>query len=116
MKLLVDVQLPIRLAELLAALDHDVIHTTDLARGNRSTDDEIARVADDEGRIVVTKDHDFLDGHLLKGSPRRLLLVSTGNISNDDLVALFLTVEHLITDSFERATLVEVNRAAVIVH
>jgi predicted nuclease of predicted toxin-antitoxin system len=32
---------------------------------------------------------DFRDGHLLSGSPRRLLVVATGNITNAMLLALF---------------------------
>ncbi|HEY0813740.1 MAG TPA: DUF5615 family PIN-like protein [Pseudonocardia sp.] len=79
MKFLVDAQLPLRLARALAAAGHDAIHTSDLPHGNRSTDTDIARRADVENRVVVTKDRDFRDGHLLAGSPRRLLVVATGN-------------------------------------
>lgn len=43
-----------------------------------------------EGRIVVTKDSDFVDSFLLTRKPPRLLLVSTGNISNRELERLFL--------------------------
>lgn len=38
---------------------------------------------------MVTKDRDFRDGHLLRGSPRKLLVVATGNISNDALLRIF---------------------------
>ena len=116
MKLIVDAQLPLRLAELLTASGHDVVHTTSLADGNRTTDAEIARLADAQDRVVVTKDHDFLYGHLLNGSPRRLLLVATGNICNDDLIALFRRVEQLLAEALDRATLVELNRDAVVIH
>jgi predicted nuclease of predicted toxin-antitoxin system len=37
---------------------------------------------------VVTKDADFRNSHLLSGSPRRLLIVTTGNITNDALLEL----------------------------
>jgi hypothetical protein len=40
-----------------------------------TTDVHIAELADGEGRVVVTKDRDFRDGHLLSGSPRRLMVV-----------------------------------------
>ncbi|MGL4174999.1 MAG: DUF5615 family PIN-like protein [Dermatophilaceae bacterium] len=55
----------------------------------RTSDARIAEVADEEGRVVVTKDRDFRDAHLLSGSPRRLLVVATGNITNTALLALF---------------------------
>ena len=89
MRFLVDAQLPARLAELLKRAGHDAIHTRELPNGNRSTDREIAQVADTEGRVVVTKDRDFRDGHLLHRSPRSLLVVVTGNITNDALLSLF---------------------------
>jgi predicted nuclease of predicted toxin-antitoxin system len=56
---------------------------------------------------VVSKDSDFRDSHLLSGSPARLLVVSTGNITNRDLLALF--DEHLdaLVDAFEGANLVQ---------
>ncbi|MDQ3989025.1 MAG: DUF5615 family PIN-like protein [Actinomycetota bacterium] len=57
--------------------------------GNRTTDARIAELADGSDRVIVTKDRDFRDGHLLARSPRRLLVVATGNITNTALLALF---------------------------
>ncbi len=116
MRLLVDAQLPDRLAGCLTLLGHDLVHTSELAEGNRTTDAEIIRIADRDDRVVVTKDHDFLDGHLLNDAPQRLLLVTTGNIRNDDLIALIEAVEPLLVETFERSVFVEVNRGAVIGH
>lgn len=111
MRLLVDAQLPNRLADCLTSLGHDVVHTSELADGNRTTDTEIIRIADRDGRVV-----DFLDGHLLKKAPQRLLLVTTGNIRNDDLITLIEAIEPLLVAAFEQSDLVEVNRGAVIGH
>ena len=116
MNLLIDAQLPFRLAETFVLLGHDVVHTSELADGNRTVDAEIARVANSDGRVVVTKDHDFLDGHLLNGAPQRLLLITTGNIRNDELIALVRTIEPIIVEAFERSPLVEVSRDAVTIH
>jgi predicted nuclease of predicted toxin-antitoxin system len=60
--------------------------TIGLPDGNRSTDSQIALHADTENRVVVTKDQDFRDGHLLGRSPRKILVVATGNITNDALL------------------------------
>lgn len=89
MRLLVDAQLPVRLASRLDELLHDVLHTSSLPDGNRTTDQQIAALADRDGRVVVTKDADFRNSHLLTGSPAKLLVVATGNIGNDDLLQLF---------------------------
>jgi len=94
-KFLVDAQLPRRLARALTEAGHDAIHTLDLVDRNRTSDSVISELADHEDRVVVSKDSDFRDGHLLRGTPRRLLEVATGNISNTDLFALFTT--HLDT-------------------
>ncbi len=85
MKFLIDAQLPRRLARRLGSIGHDAVHTRDLPAGNRTTDGEICRLADLDGRVVVTKDADFVSSHLLSGRPGRLLLVSVGNITNDNL-------------------------------
>jgi predicted nuclease of predicted toxin-antitoxin system len=61
-KFLVDAQLPLRLARSISTAGHDVVHTSELRDGNRTTDAVIARLADSEDRVVVTKDRDFRDG------------------------------------------------------
>ncbi len=88
MRFLIDAQLPRRLADELVALGAEAIHTLDLPLANRTTDAEVVEVAEREGRIVATKDVDFVDGHLLRSRPDRLLLISTGNISNRELIDL----------------------------
>ena len=95
---------------------HDVVHSSELPDGNRTNDSEIAQRADTEGRVVVTKDRDFRDDHLLRSTPRRLLIVATANISNNELLALF--EEHLdaIVAGLDEAQFVELGPDWLIVH
>jgi predicted nuclease of predicted toxin-antitoxin system len=86
---LIDAQLPRRMVGWMASAGSDAVHTLDLPDGNRTTDTQIVEVADREQRVVVTKDADFVSSHLLSGRPAKLLLISTGNISNQEL-------EHLL--------------------
>jgi predicted nuclease of predicted toxin-antitoxin system len=88
MNFLVDAQLPRRMTAWLTAAGCDAVHTLDLPDGNRTTDERINDVADREQRVVVTKDADFVDSHVLRSRPAELLLISTGNINNRDLGAL----------------------------
>ena len=88
MKFLIDAQLPQRMIDWLRIADCDAVHTRLLRAGNRTTDEQVMEVADREQRVVVTKDADFVNSHLLDGRPAKLLLVSTGNISNRELEAL----------------------------
>jgi predicted nuclease of predicted toxin-antitoxin system len=71
-KFLVDARLPVRLALLLNNAGHEAVHTGDLPGGNPSTDAQVVGIAEAQDRVVVTKYRDFRDGHLLKGSPRKL--------------------------------------------
>jgi len=90
MKFLVDAQLPRRIALWLRDQGHDAIHTLDLPDQNRTTDMAIVSLADDDGRVVVTKDADFVESFILRHAPARLLLISTGNISNAELERILL--------------------------
>ena len=88
------------MAAWLAAAGYDTVHTLDLPQGNRTPDQLLVKVADRESLIIVTKDADFVDSHLLRTSPARLLLISTGNISNRDLDALLIPlIPHLVRES-----------------
>jgi predicted nuclease of predicted toxin-antitoxin system len=115
MKLLLDAQLPRSLAKQLQAFGCDVLHTFDLAEGNRSSDRTISSIADHDERVVFSKDADFLQSHLLRGSPARLLIVSTGNINNKDLSALLIGVLPELIKLFESHGLIELNQQALIV-
>jgi predicted nuclease of predicted toxin-antitoxin system len=115
-KFLVDAQLPIRLARLLQMSGYDVIHTRDLPQQNATRDSEINTISMQQERIVVTKDRDFLDSFLLRQQPYKLLLVTTGNITNTELVELFAKNLSQLADLFEQHSLIEINRDDIIVH
>lgn len=116
MKFIVDAQLPRRLARLLQQSGYDAIHTLDLPQQNRTKDSAIISTADAEQRIVVTKDADFVDSFILTRRPRKLLVVTTGNISNRALETLFLSALPQITEAFELHSYVELSRTALITH
>jgi predicted nuclease of predicted toxin-antitoxin system len=115
-KFLVDAQLPATLVHLLQLEGHDAMHVSALAAGNRTPDEEVARVADAEGRVVVTKDRDFRESHLLTSTPQTLLIVTTGNISNHELKALFRKHLDAIIDFLSRAAFVELSYDRLIAH
>ncbi|MGA0560298.1 DUF5615 family PIN-like protein [Larkinella sp. VNQ87] len=116
MRWLVDAQLPRRLAFWLKEQGHDAIHTLDLLHQNWTKDPLICQIADEQQRIVVTKDTDFWESHLLKNTPRKLLLLKTGNMNNDRLIALLEMCLDQLQVSFETAVLIEITNEAIIVH
>ena len=116
MKFLVDAQLPRSLVRSLRELGYDAKHTWGLELGNRTPDDSVASIADREGAIVVSKDLDFLNSHILVNQPKRLLLVSTGNISSRLLIGLFVSHIAAIASSFEESNFVEFNQEGLVIH
>jgi len=116
MKFLVDAQLPRRLVFRLRETGHDAKHTLDLPSGNRTPDSEIVEIAMQEGRVVVTKDADFVNSFVVRGQPQKLLLISTGNITNQELERLFLNNVGQIAEFFEQYRFVELDRRGVTIH
>jgi predicted nuclease of predicted toxin-antitoxin system len=113
-KFLIDAQLPRRVARWLEAAGCDALHTLDFSARNRTPDENVASEADRSERAVITKDADFVDSHLLRGSPSKILLISTGNISNDDLYNLMVP---LITDpvrEFKTGNFIELAQSGLI--
>jgi predicted nuclease of predicted toxin-antitoxin system len=66
--------------------------------------------------VVVTKDADFRNSHLLSGTPAKLLVVATGNIANDTLLSHFERSLDAIVQAFQDADFVELQPNALIVH
>lgn len=116
MRFLVDAQLPRRFCAWLAKAGHDAIHTLDLPLGNHTPDTTVLEIAERDQRIVVTKDGDFVQSHLIAERPERLLLVSTGNIGNAGLENLLRNNLDAIVRAFESARFVEIGRDSLIVH
>lgn len=116
MKFLIDAQLPKRLATLLQEKGYDAIHTGSLEMKNRTLDKEINLISIEQERIVVTKDSDFLESFLIERQPYKLLLVTTGNITNKELEILFLPILDQLLNLFERHFYIELSRNDIIVH
>jgi predicted nuclease of predicted toxin-antitoxin system len=115
MNFLVDAQLPRQMTVWLTAVGCDAIHTLDLPDGNRTTDEQVNDVADRDSRVVVSKDADFVDGHLLRDRPTKLLLISTGNISNRDLEALMVPLIPDIVREFQTHSFLELGPSGIVV-
>lgn len=113
MRFLVDAQLPSRLCSVLNRLGHDAIHTSSLDAGNRTTDNVVNQVAEEQYRVLITKDSDFYHSHVLRGAPPKLVLVRTGNIGVRDLCSMFESHMSLIVSALEGSSLLEIDRDSV---
>jgi predicted nuclease of predicted toxin-antitoxin system len=116
MNFLVDAHLPRRLARRLQEAGHDALHTLDLPAGNRTTDSEINALSLRERWVVITKDADFVNSYLLLGQPYKLLVISTGNITNTELEALFVPNIPAIVAALQTTSYIELTRTTLIIH
>jgi len=87
-----------------------------LPEGNRTSDKRINEVSVDERRVVITKDADFVNSFLITQMPYKLLLVSTGNISNKELESLFSKNMEAIVSALGLFDYVELTRTSLIEH
>ena len=71
-------------------------------------------IAEDEKRVLLTKDSDFVNSFLLKRRPFKLLLISTGNINNKDLEGLIVGNIDVIIEVFSEYNFIELNRSQLI--
>ena len=92
------------------------MHTLNLPDKNRSRDSYIARLADSEGRVVISKDADFVTSHIVQGSPLLLLQISSGNMPNSILLPLVLGNLDRIAVAFESVAHVELTTSTIIAH
>lgn len=116
MKLLVDAQLPRRLALWLQQRGHDVVHTLDLAQKNRTPDPFLLALANKDNRVLITKDTDFEVSYELGHGPPKLLLITTGNIHNNELLELFVRHEEALFRLLAQHAFIELSRKQLIVH
>lgn len=116
MNFLVDAHLPRRLCRVLERYGHTATHTLDLPRQNKTDDRDIMQYADANDCIVTTKDADFVDAFYVQHRPRKLWLISTGNISNPDLERLIRANVHTVVPLFASHCFIEMSRTDIFVH
>lgn len=116
MNFLVDAHLPRRLCPILKTYGHTAIHTLDLPQQNLTDDRTIMQYADAHDCIVTTKDADFVDAFYLQHTPRKLWLISTGNVRNPDLEHLIRANIIQVVTLFATYRFIEMSRTALIIH
>jgi len=116
MKFLVDAQLPYRLSDFMKQQAHDSIHALDLPNKNSTSDKEINQLSMNEKRILITKDDGFVSSIVLQNRPYKLLHITTGTISNNDLISIFDKYLPLVISQFKKYSYIELNQFNLIPH
>jgi predicted nuclease of predicted toxin-antitoxin system len=80
------------LAKFIEQCGFEAIHVNTILDKWHSKDSDIANYADLNNLIIITKDIDFRDSFFIRKSPKKLIKINLGNISNKDLIILFETL------------------------
>lgn len=99
MKILCDVHIAWRVVNFLRSRGFDATHVNELPERWHTPDSFITQLADQQGAVVLTKDADFRNSFLLRGTPKKLLHVCLGNTSNQELIER-LTNNLLVLEHF----------------
>lgn len=113
MKFLIDAQLPKKLTTFLKTKGFDAIHTSELPKRNSTPDSDIIYIADNDNRVIITKDSDFYKLKLLEGKPQKLVFLVTGNISNNHLINIFDKNLPLIIELISEFDIIEINSTSI---
>ncbi len=89
MNFLCDVHISLKLVNHLISIGHTSMHVNEMPRKWFTADKEISEFADSNNYIVVSKDADFRNSFFINHSPKKLIKISLGNITNDELTRLF---------------------------
>lgn len=89
MKFLCDVHISYKLTNHLKSLGFETIHVNEILDKSETKDSDICKFADQNDFIVITKDSDFRDSYFIKVSPKKLIKINLGNISNQELIEIF---------------------------
>ena len=109
MKFIVDAQLPYGLKLFLKDNGYDAIHTDDMPNRERTSDSEIINIAELDNSIIITKDKDFLDSYLLFKKPKKLVIITSGNIKNKEFFFLFKNNFKTVIELLSKHSLIELN-------
>jgi predicted nuclease of predicted toxin-antitoxin system len=115
MKFLLDAQLPKKLCEFFKWKRYDSLHTLDLPDRNRTKDSQINEISIKQKRVVISKDLDFIESLLISNKPYKLIYVSTGNITNKELIELFSKNIEKIVELISKNRLIELTDKNIIV-
>jgi len=102
MSLLIDENLSYRVKTSLVSTFDNSLHVKDVSLRN-ANDQEIWNYAKDKNLTIVSKDSDFHHKSILFGAPPKVIWITIGNCSTDDIIELLLknqnTINNFIDDS-----------------
>jgi predicted nuclease of predicted toxin-antitoxin system len=90
MKILCDVHISFKLVNVIRELGHECIHINSVLDKWFTKDADISKFSDENDYIIISKDSDFRDSFFIKQTPKKLIKINLGNISNNELIKIFI--------------------------
>lgn len=116
MKILCDVHLPYRLVNFFKSKGIEAIHANHILKKWNTEDSDLSHYADENNFILITKDSDFRDSFFLRKTPKKLVRVTLGNVSNNDLIKLFEEHFDLLNENYTKDFFyIELNKESVVI-
>jgi predicted nuclease of predicted toxin-antitoxin system len=116
MKFLLDAQISFKVAKYFSKKGFDIVHVIELPQKDRTPDSEVIQFAENQNRIIITKDKDFIYSYIVSGKPKKLLFVSTGNLNNNELLSLLDNNFDIIVKHFNTFSFIELNSEQIVLH
>ena len=115
MKFLCDVHISLKLVKAFENLGYSCIHVNSILEKWHTKDEDLMRFADENDLIIISKDADFKNSHFIKKSPKKLVKINLGNISNAELIKIFIANHSKISeiDNSCKIFLIEINKDSV---
>lgn len=112
MRFLSDVHITIKLSKRLEQLGHLSEHVNNMLDKWHTQDRDIIKYIDSHEGILITKDQDFRSSFLLNRTPRKLIKINLGNISNEALLHKIETNIDRISEMDEQhaSFMIEINK------
>lgn len=116
MKVLCDVHIARKVVRFLESAGIEAIHVNDILDSWYTKDNAIARFANEHDYVVLSKDADFRNSHLLNSEPKKLLKVNLGNLSTFKLISILKEHLGMLETKFEQEKcLIEINPDSILI-
>ena len=115
MKFLCDVHISIKVAKRITQLGYPAEHINSILDKWHTKDQDVTRYVDKFNLILITKDQDFRNSYLLNHTPKKLIKINLGNISNKELLQILenhinqIETIHQTNESF----MIEINKTGI---
>ena len=106
---------PLNIVRHLNSLGYETIHVNDILDMWFTKDKEISAYTDSNDLIHITKDSDFKNSFVVNQTPKKLIKINLGNISNQELIKILTdNLEFILKLNFATRFLVEISPQYVV--